>query len=52
MRRKAEQFKRAYTSLQRTEKELGEYSSWVGERFFWVDMLAKSDKPSCEVKRA
>ena len=26
MRRKAEQFKRAYASLQKTEKELGEYS--------------------------
>jgi hypothetical protein len=41
MRRKADQFKRAYASLQRTEKELGDYSGWVGERFFWVDVLGE-----------
>jgi type IV pilus assembly protein PilM len=41
MRRKAEQFKRAYANLQKTEKELGEYSGWVDERFFWVDVLSE-----------
>ena len=41
MRRKADQFKRAYASLQKTEKELSDYSGWVGERFFWVDVLGE-----------
>jgi hypothetical protein len=39
MRRKAEQFKRAYANLQNTKKTLDEYETWVGERFFWVDLL-------------
>jgi type IV pilus assembly protein PilM len=41
MRRKAETFKRAYANLQKTEKELDQYSGWVGERYFWVDLLGE-----------
>lgn len=34
-------FKRAYADLQRTEKQLEQYTGWLNERFYWADVLAE-----------
>jgi type IV pilus assembly protein PilM len=38
---KSDQFKRAYDGLRKTETELKQYVDWVGERYYWTDILSE-----------
>jgi type IV pilus assembly protein PilM len=38
---KADQFDRAYKKLQATQKEAGQITSWMEERYYWGDVLAE-----------
>jgi type IV pilus assembly protein PilM len=41
LERKAGDFDRAYKKLQATQKEAGQITSWMEERYYWGDMLAE-----------
>jgi type IV pilus assembly protein PilM len=40
-RRKADQFQRAYTKLEKTRKELEEHVTWIEDRYYWTDILGE-----------
>ena len=41
LKTKADQFDRAYKKLQATQKEAGQITSWMEERYYWGDVLAE-----------
>lgn len=40
-RRKAEQFQRAYSKLEKTRKELQDQATWLEDRYYWTDILSE-----------
>jgi type IV pilus assembly protein PilM len=41
LKTKADQFDRAYKKLQATQKEAGQITSWMEERYYWGNVLAE-----------
>jgi type IV pilus assembly protein PilM len=41
LKTKADQFDRAYKKLQATQKEAGQITNWMEERYYWGDVLAE-----------
>jgi type IV pilus assembly protein PilM len=41
LKTKADQFDRAYKKLQATQKEAGQITSWMEERYYWGEVLAE-----------
>jgi len=41
LKTQADQFDRAYKKLQATQKEAGQITSWMEERYYWGDVLAE-----------
>lgn len=38
---KSETFKKAYASLEKSQKQAGEISGWLSQRFYWADFMSE-----------